>query len=219
MLRFLAAAIMAGTAACAQATANEAPATERATAVLDHFVHEVESLQAKFSQSLVDADGLVTEESLGRLVIRRPGKFLWHYSEPYEQVLLADGTNLWSYDVDLEQVTVRPQAEVLASTPALLLGGSDAALADFEIVDAFDDNAIFWIRLQPVRDDAGFTGLELGFDGMTISRMMFFDSLGQTTLIALHDAEVNTPVDDGVFRFEVPPGVDVVGNPEREVAE
>lgn len=219
MLKSLAAVLMAGIALCAQAYANETPAADRASAVLDHFVHEVQSLQANFSQSLVDADGIVMEESLGRLVIKRPGKFLWHYSEPYEQVLLADGINLWSYDVDLDQVTVRPQAEVLASTPALLLGGSDEALQDFEIVDAFDHNEIFWIRLRPSRTDAGFTSLELGFDGMTISRMMFFDGLGQTTLIALGDVVVNAALDEGVFRFEVPPGVDVVGSPEHEVAD
>lgn len=219
MRKFLAAAIIAGAGLCAQAHASETPAADRATAMLDHFVHEVASLQANFSQSLVDADGIVTEESLGRLVIKRPGKFLWHYSEPYEQVLLADGINLWSYDVDLEQVTVRPQAEVLASTPALLLGGSDAALADFEIVDAFEHNETFWIRLHPVRSDAGFTSLELGFDGMTISRMMFFDGLGQTTLIALHDVVVNAALDEAVFRFEIPPGVDVVGNPEQQDAD
>lgn len=219
MFKPLAAAFMAGMALCANAIANETASTEKANAVLDHFVHQVESVQANFSQSLVDADGLVTEESSGRLVIKRPGKFLWHYSEPYEQVLLADGRNLWSYDVDLEQVTVRPQSDVLASTPALLLGGSDEALADFTIVDAFDHKEIFWIRLQPVQADAGFTSLELGFDGMTISRMMFFDGLGQTTLIALHEVVTNEAVDDELFRFEVPPGVDVVGSPEQEVAD
>lgn len=213
MLKTLTAALLAGMAICAQALATEDPNADRASAVLDRFIHEVESLQANFAQSLVDVDGVVTEESQGRLVIQRPGKFLWHYYEPYEQVLLADGRNLWTYDVDLEQVTVNPQDEVLSSTPALLLGGSDAALEDFEIVEAFDHNDIFWVRLQPSRENAGFTSLELGFDAERISRMMFFDALGQTTLIALHDVVVNGAVEETVFNFEIPAGVDVVGDP------
>lgn len=213
MSKILAAAMLAGMAICAQALANEDPNTDRAAAVLDHFINDVASLQANFAQSLVDVDGVVTEESQGRLVIQRPGKFLWHYFEPYEQILLADGRNLWAYDVDLEQVTVKPQDEVLSSTPALLLGGSDAVLEDFEIVDAFDHNDTFWIRLRPSHENAGFTSLELGFDEQQISRMMFFDALGQTTLIALHDVVVNGTVEEAVFKFAIPDGVDVVGDP------
>lgn len=213
MQKILTAMVLAGLALGAQASGDDAQALDRARHVLDHFVNEVGTLQADFAQSLVDADGIVIEESLGRLVIRKPGQFLWHYSEPYEQLLLADGNDLWSYDVDLEQVVIKPQDEVLVSTPALLLGGSANALADFTIIEAVTHNGTFWIRLRPMQEDAGFTAVELGFDDEQLSRMMFYDSLGQTTLIALRDVVINAPVADTVFELDIPPGVDIVGEP------
>jgi len=41
------------------------------------------------------------------------------------------------YDVDLLQVTVKPQEEALANTPALLLGGANDALSQFKFAGSF----------------------------------------------------------------------------------
>ena len=73
------------------------------TAVED-FLDDVTTISGRFEQELIDADDAVVEESSGTLDIQRPGRFRWSYTEPYRQDLIADGTNLWSYDVDLEQV-------------------------------------------------------------------------------------------------------------------
>lgn len=198
---------------CAQSAQAETAGVgnERAQQVLDHFVHEITTIQATFEQSLIDANSEVVDESKGSLQIKRPGKFRWSYSEPYEQLLVADGIDLWSYDPDLAQVIVKPQSEILASTPALLLGGSADALADFTIIESFTDGPTFWIRLEPRSDDSGFTGVDLGFDDEQLTRMMFFDNLGQTTLVALFDIELNADIADSEFAFAIPAGVDVVG--------
>ena len=75
------------------------------------FVEDVETLRGHFEQALIDASGEVVERTTGTLEIERPGRFRWTYAEPYEQQLVADGLNIWSYDVDLAQVTVKPQAD------------------------------------------------------------------------------------------------------------
>lgn len=182
-----------------------------AETVLHAFLEDVKTLSARFEQTLVDADDNLVEESSGTLEIARPGRFRWTYEEPYEQLLVADGRNVWSYDVDLEQVTVKPQAEVLGNTPAILLGGGGNVLDDFDIVETFEDRGTTWVRLQPKRDDGGFRTVDLGFDGDVLQRMIFRDTLGQSTLIALHDVTVNAPLDAARFRFEPPAGTDVVG--------
>ena len=86
--------------------------------LVDEFIEDVESFSGNFEQVLIDADGEVIERTTGTLEISRPGKFRWSYVEPYEQWLIADGLNIWSYDVDLAQVTVKSQAVALANTPA-----------------------------------------------------------------------------------------------------
>jgi len=181
--------------------------------LLDDFINNVQTMSGRFEQQLVDADDIVIDKSSGTIEIQKPGRFRWTYLEPYEQILVADGLNIWSYDVDLEQVTVKAQAKVLASTPALLLGGSQDVLDDFEYVGSFVERDIVWVRLRPNTTDNGFTKVELGFKDGKLSRMIFGDNLGQTTLIALFDLSLNEGIDEKRFSFTPPDGVDVVGQP------
>ncbi len=184
-------------------------------ALVENFVLNIRTLKGRFEQSLVDADNQVVETSSGTLEIQRPGQFRWSYVEPYEQLLVADGLNVWSYDVDLAQVTVKPQLEVLRNTPALLLGGSKDALDQFDYVGSFSDRGTVWIRLRPKDTESGFNEVELGFTDGNLTRMMFSDNLDQTTLIALFDVSLNEDIDAARFQFEPPEDVDIVGTPVK----
>lgn len=186
---------------------------DKAKALLEHFVNNIQTLQGRFEQSLIDADQQLVEESSGTLEIQRPGQFRWVYTEPYEQVLVADGSNVWSYDVDLAQVTVKPQAEVLSNTPAALLGGSPDALEQFDYIGSFIDRGTVWVTLRPKDRDNGFAKVELGFNDGKLSRMLFSDNLEQTTLIALFDVSLNLEIDADHFEFNPPDDVDIVGTP------
>ena len=190
-----------------------APADVDGEALVREFVTDVVTFSGEFEQSLIDPDGRILETTTGTLEIQRPGRFRWVYAEPYEQWLIADGTNIWSYDIDLEQVTVKPQADALANTPALLLGGSGDAMEQFEYDGSFDESGLTWVRLLPVDADSGFRRVELGFDNRRLNRMVFHDNLEQTTVVILKDVAVNEPLDAARFEFTVPEDVDVVGKP------
>ena len=77
--------------------------------LVENFVHNMHTLSGRFEQSLFDVNNQLVETSRGTLKIQRPDQFRWSYFEPYEQVLVADELNVWSYDVDLAQVTVKPR--------------------------------------------------------------------------------------------------------------
>ena len=181
--------------------------------LVNDFLNDVITMQGRFEQSLIDAEGELVEVSTGTLEIERPTRFRWTYSDPYEQWLVADGLNIWSYDVDLAQVTVKPQAKALSNTPALLLGGATDALEQFRFEGSVIENDTTWVRMAPVDDGSGFNRVELGFDDGELSRMVFFDNLEQTTLVALYDVVVNEPIDAESFQFVVPDDVDLVGVP------
>lgn len=195
------------------ATAAAQAPSEKGRALVERFVSGVSTMSGRFEQSLVDAEDRIIETSQGTFEISRPGRFRWTYAEPYQQVLVADGRNVWSYDVDLAQVTVKPQAEALSNTPALLLGGTDDVLADFRVVDSFEDRGTNWVRLVPETTENSFTSVELGFTDGRLTRMIFADHLDQTTLVALFDVELNATIDPSRFEFIPPEGVDVVGEP------
>jgi len=189
--------------------ADEDPGRES----IDSFVADVITFQGNFEQALLDADGQVIDKTSGTLEIQRPGQFRWSYIEPYEQWLIADGLNVWSYDVDLAQVTVKPQARALANTPALLLGGSSDALEQFTYDGSYVEADTTWVRLTPKNTESGFERVELGFKEGTLHRMVFFDNLEQTTLVSLSEVSVNLSIDAERFNFVVPADVDVVGTP------
>jgi len=187
-------------------------------ALVDTFVNDIVTFSGHFEQTLLDANGDRLETSSGRLDVRRPGQLRWVYDEPYEQWLVADGLNIWSYDVDLAQVTVKPQEEALANTPALLLGGADDAMDEFVIEQTAlqeepDGPATTWVRLRPIDADNGFRHVDLGFVDATLRRMVFVDNLEQTTIVTLDDVVIDQPIDPAVFRFVAPEDVDVVGTP------
>ncbi|MDH3532184.1 MAG: outer membrane lipoprotein chaperone LolA [Gammaproteobacteria bacterium] len=181
--------------------------------LVEDFISDIATLAGRFEQSLIDAKGEVIEVTSGTLEIQRPGRFRWSYVEPYEQVLVADGLNIWSYDVDLAQVTVKPQAEALSNTPALLLGGSADALEQFVHENTYSSESTTWVRMSPKNTDSGFLHVELGFIDRQLSRMVFYDNLEQTTVVALNDVLLNEHIDPGRFEFSAPDGVDVVGSP------
>ncbi len=181
--------------------------------LVDAFVNDVATLSSRFEQTLLDADGSVLDRSAGTLEIQRPGRFRWAIDDPYEQWLIADGLNVWSYDVDLAQVVVKPQSEALASTPALLLGGSAEVFSEFIYDGSFEEAGLTWVRMIPVDTQSGFRQVDLAFTGDSLRRMVFLDNLEQTTLVSLSDVSVNEPIDSARFVFDVPEDVDVVGTP------
>ncbi len=205
-LRVLLASLLLG----ASAYAEEPDDGKR---LVDEFVGDIVTFSGDFEQVLLDPDGEVIERTTGTLEISRPGKFRWSYVEPYEQWLIADGLNIWSYDVDLAQVTVKPQAEALANTPALLLGGSEDALAQFDYEGSYTETVTTWVKLSPKNTESGFVRMELGFIDDTLNRMVFFDNLEQTTLVEFDNVVVNGEIDSLRFDFDVPADVDVVGAP------
>ena len=192
---------------------GRADETDPGEALVNKFVNDVITLEARFEQALIDAEGEVVERSSGTLELERPGKFRWMYAEPYEQWLVADGRNIWSYDLDLVQVTVKPQADALANTPALLLGGADDALSQFRFDGSNLEDGTTWVRMVPVDTSSGFERMELGFEAGALTRMVFFDNLEQTTFVALYDVLTNEPIDASRFVFDMPEDADLVGTP------
>jgi outer membrane lipoprotein carrier protein len=192
------------------AAAAQAPADVRAASRLEAALAGLDSWRAGFSQTVTDAEGRVTESASGTVALARPGKFRWDYQVP-EQLIVSDGTTVWLYDADLAQVTVRPAAEALIGTPALLLSGKADLRAEFRVTDAGSDEGLSWSRLEPRDGESDFAELRVGIAGGELRRMVLVDRLGQTTRLAFERIERNPALAEDSFRFTPPPGVDVIG--------
>lgn len=214
MTRFLnlAAALLLTMAAHVTHAASDAAAGQQK---VEGFLQGLQSLQAQFKQTLTDRNGLTVEEASGTLAIRRPDRFRWDYREPNEQVIVADGSRIWLYDADLEQVTVRKLDDTLSATPAMLLSGQGNLQENFNVTQSSQEGSVFWVRMQPKRDDTDFKWVRLGFEGNALKFMQLADKLGQTTNLEFSQLERNPALDPSRFTFTVPPGADVIGDTSR----
>ncbi len=213
MTRKLAAALVSATLWLSAGLSVAAAAQEGGTAKeneLVAFLAGFKTLKADFEQATYDQNGRELQSMLGSLVIQRPGRFRWDYQTPYEQLIIADGQKVWFYDVDLEQVTVKPQAQALGNTPGELLSRGGALAENFDVQFSYVRNGLNWYSLEPKARDATFERLSLGMAGGLLLRMEVLDSFGQLTEFYLDHMEVNVDVDPALFKFTPPDGVDVI---------
>ncbi len=189
--------------------------TERGYARIRAYTSGLHSMTAKFRQQMIDADGELVQEGRGTLSIQRPNRFRWQYTEPYEQLILGDGEKLWSYDADLEQAVVRGYDDVLAASPAMLLSGARDVAELYEVAALRIEDGLDWVVLAPRALETDFKLLGLGFADGELRRMDLIDSLDQLTRIELTGVERNPALQESVFEFSPPPGVDVIEATDR----
>lgn len=177
------------------------------------FVRSTQSASAQFAQRVVDRSGRLVQESKGRFLFQRPGRFRWVYEAPINQVIVGDGERVWIHDEALNQVTVRRISKALGSTPAALLAGSSDVEQAFELSDAGTRDGLEWLEARPREREAGFERVRMGFAGSGLEAMELIDHFGQTTFLRFSGLRRNPKVDPQEFRFRPPPGADVLGEP------
>jgi outer membrane lipoprotein carrier protein len=200
-----------GAGAQPQPTGHE-PAKEGGAAALERFLADVQSLTADFEEQTWSSDEQLLEASSGTLALKRPNRFRLHYVEPMEQLVVTDGRRLWMHDVDLSQATVTPLDDAAASSPAMLLSGDQAVRDEFDVVEEFVGDGLEWVRLAPRQRGSEFSAVLIGFRDGALERLELIDGFDQTLRIALVDVTVNPELDEDLFQFEAPEGVDVLGS-------
>jgi len=187
---------------------------------LDTYLTHLKTLRAEFAQTVTDGKGVEVQKAQGTLVIVRPGRFRWELtpdgSSP--QLMVADGKNLWFYDRDLEQVSVKAATAALTATPAGLLSGDGNIRELFTVAPAGRKDVFDWVLVTPRQSDADFREARLGFGtGLRqegeLKRMVLKDKLGQTVRLEFFKSERNPPVAESEVKFTPPSGADVIGTP------
>ncbi|MBT7951068.1 MAG: outer membrane lipoprotein chaperone LolA [Gammaproteobacteria bacterium] len=177
---------------------------------LSNFLKDLETFSAAFEQISLNQFGEELEKSVGVMHIRRPGMFHWAYWEPYVQYLISDGVNLWIYDEDLEQVTIRDISNVIEDSPAAILGGEIDIDAHYVVINLDTTDGNDWVEMTPRDVESQYSSIQLGFKDSQLYSMILLDHLGQTTVIKLLDMKRNNALNIELFQFTVPEGVDVI---------
>ena len=197
----LSAAILLALAGTASASALEQFKT---------FVSGTKSAKGEFSQQQVrSSPGKVAPVSTGTFVFARPGKFVWTYQKPYEQLLQADGDTLYIFDKDLNQVTTRKLGNALGSSPAAILFGSNDLEKNFTLSEAGTHDGLEWLDAKPKNKDTSFEQISIGLKNGVPEAMDLKDAFGQTSKLRFTNFQRNPALAANFFKFEVPKGADV----------
>lgn len=210
------------------ATAPAAPAAgSQQPTPLDGYLDHLKTLRATFLQTLADPHGREIDRSTGTIIVQRPGKFSWEIHPQTAgsaaggsggssgQLMVCDGRNLWFFDRDLDQVTVKPVDAALSATPAMLLSGAVDVRKNFTITPAGEREGLTWVLVEPQGTEADFRRALFGFEHGDLKRMILEDKLDQTATVIFDKIERNGPVSAAQLSFTPPKGADVIGTPRQ----
>lgn len=180
------------------------------------FFTEVTTLQASFSQKVTDETGMTLDSTSGTFYLSRPGRFRWDYKSfdpdaPQGQQIISDGKKITFYEPDLETATERSFADAVEQVPTMVLMQSGGDLdKHFSINDYGLTDGLSWVALKPNDAEAGYRELMIGFSKAKLNTIVLTDGLGNETRLTLTNVRSNPKIADKVFRFDAPPGVDIV---------
>ncbi len=179
---------------------------------LQSKLSKIESMQASFSQVVIDELGTELDSSKGSFQIQPPKKFKWTVSEPYEQEIISDGMNLWQFDKDIEQINVSNLDESFDNSPAALLSNAgDTLVNDYLIAQVQDDaeGSVIY-HLRPKSEESLFESMLMEFKGDHFVAFQVKDNLGQATIVEFSEQKYNQELPEDFFKFIPPVGIDLI---------
>lgn len=200
---------MAATAALGSFSPQSVLAADAHTQ-LKAFVASVNSATGKFTQATTGPQSATQRTQRGDFAFQRPGNFKWAVTQPYEQLVVSNGRQLFQYDPDLAQVTIRQVDQAIGTSPAAILFGSGDLEQAFEVTPLPARDSLEWLRAKPRSADAGFARVDIGMQNNLPARVELLDAFGQTTSVELSQIQANPSLPASEFSFTPPAGVDVV---------
>jgi outer membrane lipoprotein carrier protein len=195
-----------------------APAVEGDDELARALVRRVEErnartvdLVARFTQSY--RSGMLGREVMerGTVSIKRPGRMRWEYKDPEAKLFVSDGRTFYFYVPADRQVIVSEQ-DPERSLAGRLLSGRGGLLDEFTAaLDEPLEEGVFRLLLVPRHEQADVERAFVDAEpGGRVRAILIEDVQGNRTRFRFEGVRENTGLADRLFRFEVPPGVEVI---------
>lgn len=190
------------------------------TSIFEQFYQNTLSFSASFEQSVRDAKGNLLEHSKGALKLKQPNKFILLYFDPAEQQYISDGKTLWSYDIDLEQVTIQRFKKELQYSPIFFLGDLAHIKKFYKIKESVNFNApdrdVFLLTTKKTAQgnavSSQFKSITLQFENKVLLQISLKDQFGQITDLIFSNQKSNQKMPERDFVFRAPENVDILDN-------
>lgn len=181
---------------------------------------EITDFHAKFTQEAAVKALNKVQKSDGEVWFKKPGKMRWNYYAPEKDQIVSDGRTLWFYNVAEKQVIESPLAQVsdTQNTTSLLSGlGNIKEVFNASFADGAElsSSGSYLIELKPKSDEEQYNKAIVAFDknSMLVNSIYLYDPFGNLTTISLSNIKIDNGLEDSLFSFNVPSGVEVIRPP------
>jgi len=193
------------------------PSAAEVVAALQARYDSTASFRAAFRQEIESLALGQKLDSRGTVYYRRPGRMRWEFETPEKQTVVADGRSIWMYQEAQRQVVKMELASAFrTTTPLSFLVGLGKLRDDFDAaIEPGPSTDVVHLRLRPraAGGDVGALQLELAAGTYDIVGAVVTDATGGKTRWRFSDLERNVALEDTLFQFDIPQGVDVVVPP------
>jgi len=181
---------------------------------------KTQDIKAQFIQEVTIKSVNKTEREEGVVYVKNPRRMLWVYSKPKAKKLIINPKKAWLYIPEDRAAYVQDTENIYRSKLAVkFLSGIGKLSEDFHVgfskPDTVDRNGDYLLTLVPKVSDTGVDKLYLTIDkeDFQIIQCSFTDLYGNMTRIRLADIRINNNLDDKLFNFKPPSGVEVFNMP------
>ena len=197
-----------------------APAQE-----LEQVVDALEATYGKMTDLRADFTQVARNQSLGQDVkaegtvyLKKGGKMRWEYKSPSPQQIVSDGTHLWVYTPELNQVNKGDAPKSLAGPAGSFLQGLGKVREAFAVrflnpANKTDGSGRPVLDLTPRKPTPLLTRLVLTLDpkeNYVVRQAVLYDQLQNTVTMSFNRVLVNSGLSDTLFAFTPPKGTAVV---------
>ena len=191
---------------------------------LDQVVAGVESTYGKITDLRADFSQVANNKSLGQdikaegtVYLKKGGKMRWDYKSPSPQQIVSDGTSLWVYTPELNQVNKGSAPKALAGPAGSFLAGLGRVRDEFSVrflnpAQKTDQLGRYVLDLTPKAPTPLLTRLVLSVDpkDYIVRQAVLYDQLQNTVTMAFAKVTPNAQLPDSLFTFTPPAGAAVV---------
>jgi outer membrane lipoprotein carrier protein len=182
---------------------------------VDQHYNALQSMRAEFTETYNGA-GMSRSES-GTIWLRKPGKMHWEYTQPRKKLFISDGKTAWFYVPGEQQARRAPVSKIddLRSPLRFLLGKTKLHKEFDHLAVAAEQKPLtpgdIVLKGSPkgMEDRLSQVVLEVSPQGR-IDRISMQEVDGAVTEFRFSNEVENMTVDDSLFRFTPPPGVELV---------
>jgi outer membrane lipoprotein carrier protein len=196
-----------------------APAQE-----LDQVVAGVEATYGKITDLRAEFTQAARNKSLGQdikaqgvVYLKKGGKMRWEYTHPSPQQIVSDGTSLWVYTPELNQVNKGDAPKALAGPAGSFLAGLGRVRDEFAVrflnpANKLDAAGRPVLDLTPKHPTPLLTRLVLSIDPKDhiVRQAVLYDQFENTVTMTFTKVAINAGVADSLFVFTPPAGAVVV---------